>query len=115
MSNVWTSTSIPRRSSSISKVGVANTHVIGHAGRIFALEEGSFPYELNCNLDTVGVHTFDGKLTTAMTAHPKICPETGELLFFGYSSLPPYLTYHRVSAAGELLQVNRDHSRVGRR
>jgi len=86
------------------EVGVANTHVIGHAGRIFALEEGSFPYELNCNLDTVGVHTFDGKLTTAMTAHPKICPETGELLFFGYSSLPPYLTYHRVSAAGELLQ-----------
>ena len=108
------------------EVGVANTHVIGHAGRIFALEEGSFPYELNCNLDTVGVHTFDGKLTTAMTAHPKICPETGELLFFGYSSLPPYLTYHRVSAAGELLQsteitvggptmmhdftVSRDHS-----
>ncbi len=39
-----------------------------------------------------------------MTAHPKICPETGELLFFGYSSIPPYLTYHRVDASGQLVQ-----------
>lgn len=85
-------------------VGVANTHVIGHAGKIMALEEGSFPYELNSELETVGFHNYDAKLTTAMTAHPKICAETGEMLFFGYSSLPPYLTYHRVSAAGELVQ-----------
>jgi carotenoid cleavage dioxygenase len=85
-------------------VGVANTHVIGHAGRILALEEGSFPYELTPTLDTVGVRDFDGRLTTAMTAHPKICPETGELLFFGYSSLPPYLTYHRLDASGALVQ-----------
>jgi carotenoid cleavage dioxygenase len=85
-------------------VSTANTHVIGHGGRIFALEEGSFPYELTPGLDTVGACDFDGRLTTAMTAHPKICPETGELLFYGYSSLPPYLVYHRVSAAGELVQ-----------
>ena len=26
------------------RLSAANTHVIGHAGRIFALEEGSFPY-----------------------------------------------------------------------
>ena len=87
-------------------VGVANTHVIGHNGQVLALEEGSFPYKLTPELDTVGFHDYDGKLTTAMTAHPKICPETGELLFFGYSSLPPYLTYHRVNAAGELVQSN---------
>ncbi len=37
------------------EVGVANTHVIDHAGRILALEEGSFPYEIDCNLDTVGL------------------------------------------------------------
>ena len=86
------------------EVGVANTHVIGHGGRILTLEEGSFPYEIDRDLETVGVHTFAGKLTTAMTAHPKICAETGEMLFFGYSSLPPYLTYHRVTAAGELVQ-----------
>lgn len=85
-------------------VGVANTHVIGHAGKVLALEEGSFPYVLDKDIETVGYDTYEGKLTTAMTAHPKICPETGELLFFGYSSLPPYLTYHRVNAAGELVQ-----------
>ncbi len=85
-------------------VSCANTHVISHHGRIFALEEGSFPYELTSEIDTVGPHDFAGKLHTAMTAHPKICPETGELLLFGYSSLPPYLVYHRVSADGELVQ-----------
>ena len=41
-----------------------------------------------------------------MTAHPKVCPITGELLFFGYQFLTgPYLTYHRVSADGLLLQT----------
>lgn len=85
-------------------ISTANTHVIGHAGKILALEEGAFPYELTRELDTVGPCTFDGKLTTQMTAHPKTCGETGEMVFFGYSSLPPYLTYHRVTAAGELIQ-----------
>jgi carotenoid cleavage dioxygenase-like enzyme len=82
----------------------ANTHVIHHAGRILALEEGHFPWEVDRELNTIGAHTFDDKLTTSMTAHPKICPETGEMLFFGYSFLPPYLTYHRASATGELVQ-----------
>jgi carotenoid cleavage dioxygenase len=41
-----------------------------------------------------------------MTAHPKICPETGELLFFGYSMMAePYLTYYRADAAGNLVQT----------
>lgn len=83
---------------------LANTHIIGHAGKILALEEGHWPFELTKDLDTVGPHNYDGKLETPMTAHPKICPVTGELLFFGYGVLPPYLTYHRVSAQGELLQ-----------
>ncbi len=86
------------------EVSVANTSVLGHGGKIYALEEGSFPYELSKEIDTVGFHDYGGKLTTAMTAHPKVCGETGELLMFGYSSLPPYLVYHRISADGELLQ-----------
>ena len=84
--------------------GVANTHVIGHAGRILALVESSLPTELTRELDTVGCYDFGGKLKTAMTAHPKICPRTGEMHFFGYAFVPPFLTYHRVSAAGELVQ-----------
>jgi carotenoid cleavage dioxygenase len=85
-------------------VAVANTNVIGHAGRILALVETSFPTEVDPELGTLGICDFKGKLTSAMTAHPKICPKTGELHFFGYGFLPPYLTYHRLDAAGNLVQ-----------
>jgi carotenoid cleavage dioxygenase-like enzyme len=85
-------------------VALANTHVIGHAGRILALVETSFPTEVSGELETLGIHDYEGRLTTAMTAHPKRCPETGELLFFGYSFAAPFLTYHRVDAAGRLVQ-----------
>ncbi|MFI9720916.1 carotenoid oxygenase family protein [Streptomyces sp. NPDC052396] len=88
--------------------GHANTHVVRHAGRTLALVESAFPYEIDCRpgheLETVGVHDFAGRLTTPMTAHPKTCPDTGELHFFGYGGLtPPYLTYHRADAGGELV------------
>lgn len=83
----------------------ANTSVIAHAGRILALEEGHFPYVLDGLLDTVGPTDFSGRLTGSFTAHPKLCPVTGELLAFGYSVLEPYLTYLRISPKGELVQV----------
>lgn len=82
----------------------ANTHIVSHAGRLLALEEAHFPFCVDAELETIGALDFDGRLTTAMTAHPKVCPETGEMLFFGYGALPPWLTYHRVSADGELVQ-----------
>ncbi|MBB5953743.1 carotenoid cleavage dioxygenase [Saccharothrix tamanrassetensis] len=80
----------------------ANTHVIEHAGRLLALVENGLPHEVGRELETVGPCDFGGRLTTAMTAHPKQDPVTGELHFFGYGVRPPYLTYHRLSAAGEL-------------
>jgi carotenoid cleavage dioxygenase-like enzyme len=87
--------------------GLANTHVVRHAGRTLALVESSYPYELSCQpgleLETVGAYDFGGRLRTPMTAHPKLCPTTGELHFYGYGGLtPPYLTYHRADASGEL-------------
>jgi carotenoid cleavage dioxygenase-like enzyme len=85
-------------------IGIANTHVIAHAGRIMALVESSFPQIVTPELATVGACDFDGRLTTAMTAHPKCDPVTGELHFFGYSVLAPYLTYHRLSADGTLIR-----------
>jgi carotenoid cleavage dioxygenase-like enzyme len=85
-------------------VGPANTHVISHAGRIFALVESSFPTAVTRELDTLGAFDFEGRLTTAMTAHPKLCPRTGELHFFGYAYMPPFLTYHRADARGRLVQ-----------
>ncbi len=86
------------------RVTTANTHVMAHAGRILAVEEAGFPYEISPQVDTIGPCDFDGRLTTPMTAHPKVCPQTGEMLFFGYGFTSPYLTYHRVDAAGLLVQ-----------
>ena len=86
------------------KASKANTHVVGHAGKILALEEGHFPYVLDGDLGTVGPSDFDGALKGSFTAHPKICPVTGELLAFGYSAMPPFLRYLRVSADGKLVQ-----------
>jgi carotenoid cleavage dioxygenase len=82
----------------------ANTHVVKHAGRLLALVESSFPYQVTEDLDTVGAYDFEGRLRTPMTAHPKIDPTTGELHFFGYGGLcPPFLIYHRANAQGELV------------
>ncbi len=87
------------------RASAANTHIIGHAGKILALEEGSFPYELSGELETKGCLDYDGKLETAFTAHPKLCPETNELHFFGYGQLPPFLTYHVLDAKGDLVHT----------
>ena len=92
-------------------VSKANTHVIRHAGRILALEEGSFPYVVDEELETLGWTDFEGKLGCAFTAHPKHCPVTGELLAFGYGQFPPYLVYLRISADGRLAQ--REEIQVG--
>jgi carotenoid cleavage dioxygenase len=84
--------------------GRANTHIVRHAGRIFALEEASFPNEVSPELDTLGPYDFGGRLTTPMTAHPHTCAETGEMHFFGYELVSaPYVTYHVADAAGNLV------------
>jgi len=89
------------------RASVANTHVVNHAGKTLALVEYSLPYEISNDLETLGAYDFGGKLVDSMTAHPKICPTTGELHFFGYGSIfEPYVTYHRADTNGELT-INR--------
>ncbi|WP_101757964.1 carotenoid oxygenase family protein [Oceanicoccus sp. KOV_DT_Chl] len=60
----------------------ANTNVLYHGGKLFAMWEGGFPHELNNDLTTVGLYDYDGLLTAgdALTAHPKICPDSGDLI-----------------------------------
>lgn len=89
------------------RASIANTHVVNHAGKTLALVESSLPYEITNDLETVGAYDFNGKLVDSMTAHPKICPNTGELHFFGYGNIfAPHVTYHRADANGGLT-VNR--------
>ncbi|MEQ8755801.1 MAG: carotenoid oxygenase family protein [Coleofasciculus sp. G1-WW12-02] len=86
---------------------VANTSLVWHNGKLLALWEAGEPYIINAsNLETVGSHTFGGKLQSTFTAHPKVDPVTGEMIFFGCSFImPPYLEYGVVSAQGEILQT----------
>jgi carotenoid cleavage dioxygenase len=80
---------------------------VNHAGKTLALVESSLPYEISNDLETIGAYDFGGKLVDSMTAHPKICPTTGELHFFGYGNVfEPHVTYHRADANGDLV-INR--------
>lgn len=81
----------------------ANTHIVRHGGRLFALWEQGLPTEIAPDLSTVGEWSFGGKLEGAMTAHPRIDPRTGEMLFFSYNLFPPFLTYYVADDRGDLV------------
>ncbi len=86
-------------------LGMSNTNVVGHAGHIYSLGEVGLPYELDTDLNTLREGNFKGRFVTNMTAHPKIDPKTGEMLFFGYDFGPVNLRYHVLSAQGELVKT----------
>src|SRR4029453_13791319 len=84
----------------------ANTNTVFHADRLLALVESSLPTELDPRtLATRGLYDFGGRLAGAMTAHPKLDPANGEMLFFGYSPFPPYLQYYVADRGGALVHA----------
>lgn len=85
-------------------VGASNTHVVPHNGSIYALVESSFPMRVSPDLETLGTTDFGGKLDSAFTAHPKICPVTGEMHAFGYDWMAPYLVYFVIDKDGQYVQ-----------
>ncbi|EDX77091.1 Retinal pigment epithelial membrane protein [Coleofasciculus chthonoplastes PCC 7420] len=98
--------SVQNQESSPSLTNRANTSVIWHSDHFLALYEGGEPYGIKLpELETIGAYTFEDKLASAFTAHPKIDPVTGEMMFFGYSPQPPFLTYSIVSRSGELVRT----------
>jgi carotenoid cleavage dioxygenase len=69
--------------------GGANTNIVHHAGKLMALQEQSEPFELDpIGLEEGGFMNTGGKFT----AHPKVDPETGEMVWFAYSAGPQPLT-----------------------
>jgi len=63
--------------------GVANTNIVFHAGRLLALEEAHPPFAMEPgSLASRGYVDYGGRFT----AHPKFDPETGEMVFFSYST-----------------------------
>jgi all-trans-8'-apo-beta-carotenal 15,15'-oxygenase len=85
-----------------------NTNVIYHGGKLLALWEASTPYRLDpATLETLGSETFNGVLKTnqPFTAHPRIDPETGDLIGFGVrSGLNSTLYFYRVNSQGQLVE-----------
>jgi carotenoid cleavage dioxygenase len=81
----------------------ANTDLVYFGGKLLATWWlGGEPYRLALpSLETCGKETFGGKVKT-MSAHPKLDPVTGELLFFDYKPYPPYLSYFVANAKGEV-------------
>ncbi|HLK26820.1 MAG TPA: carotenoid oxygenase family protein [Caulobacteraceae bacterium] len=85
--------------------GVANTNIVWHAGRLLALEEGHPPTALDPDsLETLGyVEAFKGKVT----AHPKVDPKSGELVWFAYNVGAPFsatVSYGVTDAEGRLVR-----------
>lgn len=86
--------------------GTGNTHVLVHGRQILCLAESAWPWAIDQDLNTLGVENYGGQLSCSMTAHPKVCPETGELIAFSYFSFtPPFLHYIRIGADGQLKQL----------
>jgi len=72
----------------------ANTSILQHGGKLFALFEAGFPHELNSDLSMVGEYDYDGLLQMGdgLTAHPNICPVNGDLVTNSQTFTAPYFT-----------------------
>jgi carotenoid cleavage dioxygenase-like enzyme len=94
---------------SVSEVphGVANTNIVHHAGKLLALQEQSEPFELDPQGQGGSFLNTGGKFT----AHPKVDPETGELLWFGYFAGPQRFSnlvdYGLTDKSGNILRRDR--------
>lgn len=75
----------------------ANTNIIGHAGRTWAIvEAGGNPVELSETLDTIAHNPFDGSLAVPFSAHPHLDPATGELHAITYDATTMDTVWHVV-------------------
>lgn len=85
----------------------ANTALVVHHRKLLALWEAGAPHEIALpSLETVGPCSFGGALDGPFTAHPKVDPRTGELLFFGYDLLSaPHLRYGEARRDGTVAFV----------
>lgn len=82
----------------------ANTNVVPHAGRLFALVENAPPFELDpATLESKGLWDYDGKLLGMSTsAHPKIDGRTGQMVIHGYQPVEPYVQLYVVEPDGRV-------------
>ncbi|KAF7194380.1 Lignostilbene-alpha,beta-dioxygenase isozyme I [Pseudocercospora fuligena] len=88
----------------------ANTNIFYFNGKLLACKEDSPPYTMDPRtLETVGLEDFDGQLPCCtFTAHPKLCPDTGELVCMGYEAMgdgTPDVCYYTFDAKGKIIDT----------
>lgn len=89
--------------------GTANTNAFVHGGKLYALKEDSPALVMDAaTMETAGYTWFNGKMTgQTFTAHPKIDPDTGNMIAFGYASkgiCTEDCTYYEVTPEGDLIR-----------
>ena len=88
---------------------LANTNIVWHGGKLLALEEAHAPFGLDpASLMPKGYETWGNKLCGPFTAHPKFDPETGEMVFFGYSAKGRFtkeVSIQTVTETGEITRA----------
>lgn len=85
----------------------ANTDLVYHAGKLLALWwQSGVPYQLRLeDLETCGRELFgppEKPHRPGISAHPKVDPRTGEMMFMTFGIFPPYLSYGEIDASGNL-------------
>src|SRR5258707_14662710 len=66
---------------------LGNPNIVWHGGKLLALEEAHAPFALDpASLMAKGYETWGDMLCGPFTAHPKMDPKTGEMVFFGYAA-----------------------------
>ena len=85
----------------------ANTDLVCFRDRVLALWYlAGEPYALDATtLDTIGVDDFGGTRTCQVSAHAKVDEATGELMFFDYGPMPPYMRYGVVGPDGAVTHL----------
>ena len=89
--------------------GTANTNAFLFNGKLWALKEDSPALVMDpATMETKGYEKFGGKMTgETFTAHPKIDPDTGNMVAIGYAASGLHtddVTYYEVSPDGELVR-----------
>jgi carotenoid cleavage dioxygenase len=91
-----------------------NTYAFNHHGELYMLREDSRPYRLDPRtLETIEVGEFGALGSTALTAHPKIDPKTGEWWSYGVFARGEPTTdasLHVFDADGHLLREEWFHT-----
>ena len=85
----------------------SNTDVVYHNGRaVTSWYQCGEPYLLDpVTLETLGTIDLQSAGGRMMSAHPMVDETTGELMFFDYATVEPYMTYGVIDARGKLAHI----------